>query len=126
MSLTKIYRLPWQVGDALNKVSPIGGITAQVLPDVNQVLVESRLRDIHTVFRNKGYCPTTIECSNVRVGSGLDNDGLKTIDNFIDQDNDLEDLEEWIQHLNSGKFKTYRMTRYDIKDEYTFIEVLFS
>lgn len=125
MSLTKIYRLPWQVGDALNKVSPIGGITAQVLPDVNQVLVESRLRDIHTVFLNKGYCPTTIECSNVRVGEGLDTDSLKTIDSFIDQDTE-DDLEEWIQQLNSGEFKTYRMSRYDIKDEYTFIEVLFS
>ena len=125
MSLTKIYRLPWQVGDALNKVSPIGGITAQVLPDVNQVLVESRLRDIHTIFLNKGYCPTTIECSNVRVGEGLDTDSLKTIDSFIDQDTE-DDLEEWIQQLNSGEFKTYRMSRYDIKDEYTFIEVLFS
>lgn len=125
MSLTKIYRLPWQVGDALNKVSPIGDITAQVLPDVNQVLVESRLRDIHTVFLNKGYCPTTIECSNVRVGEGLDTDSLKTIDSFIEQDTE-DDLEEWIQQLNSGEFKTYRMSRYDIKDEYTFIEVLFS
>lgn len=125
MSLTKIYRLPWQVGDTLNKVSPIGGITAQVLPDVNQVLVKSRLRDIHIVFLNKGYCPATIECSNARVGEGLDTDGLKTLSDFIDQDNE-NDREEWIQHLNSGKFKTYRMTRYDIKDEYTFIEVLFS
>lgn len=125
MSLTKIYRLPWQVGDILNKISPIGGIAAQVLPDVNKVLVESRLRNIHTVFLNKGYCPATIECSNARVGDGLDTDDLKTIDSFIDQDSE-DDLQEWVQHLNSGEFKTYHMSRYDVRDDHTLIEVSFS
>ena len=125
MSLVKIFRLPKQVGDELNKLNiGVGGVAAKTIPGLDKALLDNQLYQIHRILINKGWCPETVKCDNVALSKGLDLATIDSLSRLLDSE-EIEDLKELSLILNSSKYTIYRINRYEVYENYTYIEVTF-
>ena len=126
MNLVKIFRLPKQVGDELDKLNiGVGGVAVKTIPGLDKALLDNQLYQIHRILVNKGWCPETVKCDNVALSKGLDLATIDTLSRLLDIEDEIENLKELSLILNSSKYTTYRINRYEVYENYTYIEVVF-